>query len=128
MKPYLYHLTLDIKDKAKFIAGRNREDIWSVKPGDVVYIDVDIRSLKAVDMSPLDYLMRPRPPMSCNISIHIGFMTCLIEDHMPGVPLRNQTDIKSAIKFLTSFRYLKAWCLRRVMKFLRTLGRRKACH
>ena len=39
-KPYLYHLTLDTKDAAKFIAGRNREDIRNVKPGDVVYVDI----------------------------------------------------------------------------------------
>ena len=36
--PYLYHLTLETKDAAKFIAGRNWDDIRNLKPGDVVYL------------------------------------------------------------------------------------------
>ena len=40
MKPYFYHLTLDTKDAAQTIAGRNREDIRTGKPGEVDYVDI----------------------------------------------------------------------------------------
>ena len=44
--------------------------------------------------------------MSCNMSVHIEFMTCLMKDRIPGVPVRNQTDLSSIITYLASFYYL----------------------
>ena len=47
-KPYIYHLTLDTKDAAKFIAGRNWEDIWTVIYIDVVYIDIRVFGVRVL--------------------------------------------------------------------------------
>ena len=52
-------------------------------------------SLEAVDTSPLVYLMRPRPPMSCNMIILIVIMTYYGRPHVRHVCAQPNRSLKS---------------------------------
>ena len=75
-------------------------------------------SFETIGTSALVYLM------SFTMNVHIRFMTCLMVDVMPGVPVRKQTDLSIAITYLACFCYLKAWCMRNRMLLI---GRRMMC-